>query len=172
MGPPRRRHSFSSTLFRSSFWELQKRRRKEEEEEEEVRLCFSQNLIFQGIFCLALVKCQCGTKNTLKNQGVAPGTKLREHRKCHPKSAGTLKFVRPETSNLREITRKNEEKGNKKREREERGQNTQTSPQDKPRNKPETFQGDAVTNHKWPKMVEITSNLVQLHNRRISLPTE
>ena len=36
----------------------------------------SAPLIFQGIFCPALVKCQCGTKNTLKNQGVALGTKF------------------------------------------------------------------------------------------------
>ena len=63
-----------------------------------------------------------------------------------------------------------------KREREKKEARThrqahRTSPEDT-RNKPETFQGDAVTNHKWPKMVEITSNLVQLHNRRISLPAE
>ena len=100
---------------------------------------------------------------------------MREHRKCHPKSAGTLKFVRPETSNLREITRKNEEKGNK-RERDKKEARThrqahRTSPEDT-RNKPETFQGDAVANHKYLKIVEITSNLIQFHNRRISLPAE
>ena len=42
-------------------------------------------VIFQGVFCPALVTGQCGTKNTFKNQGFGGGTKLAENRKCERK---------------------------------------------------------------------------------------
>ncbi len=40
----------------------------------------------------------------MKNQGVAPGRKLRENRKCDQKSAGNLENVRPKPETAEEQT--------------------------------------------------------------------
>ena len=79
-------------------------------------------------------------KNTLKNQGVAPRTNLRENRKYDQKSVGNVTGVRPKTLNLGEIMRQNPREGKSKEgERRKRPEHTD-KPTGQAQKTPETSQ--------------------------------
>ena len=69
----------------------------------------------------------------MKNQGLTAERKLPQNRKCDQESPENLRYVRPETPNLRKNIKKNTHRGKRRRDRQKKEpRNTQTSPQDKP----------------------------------------